>query len=80
MQHLNIFFLNLFLPRKLQDLLGICPFSFVYFLCVGIPILKIVLSHAHMWVSSDVIPSKIIFSLIMSSPIGPDIVNGEYNP
>ena len=30
-------------------------FSFVYFLCVGITILKIVLSHAHKWVISDVI-------------------------
>ena len=36
-------------------------FSYVYFLCVGIPILKIVSSHAHMWVTSDVI--KIIFPL-----------------
>ena len=30
-------------------------FSFVYFLFVGIPILKIVLPHAHKWVTSDVI-------------------------
>ena len=30
-------------------------FSFVYFLCVGIPILKIILSHAHKWVTSGVI-------------------------
>ena len=30
-------------------------FLFVYFLCVGIPILKIVLSHAHKWVISNVI-------------------------
>ena len=30
-------------------------FSFVYFLCVGIPILKTVLSHAHKWVISDII-------------------------
>ena len=29
-------------------------FSFVYFLCVGIPILKIVVSHAHIRVISDV--------------------------
>ena len=36
-------------------LLRIRPYSFVYFLCVGIPILKIVLSHAHKCVSSDVI-------------------------
>ena len=33
-------------------------FSFVYFLCVGIPILKVVLSHAHKWVISDVILLK----------------------
>ena len=30
-------------------------FSFVYFLRVGIPLLKIVLSHAHKWATSDVI-------------------------
>ena len=36
-------------------LLRIRVFLFVYFLCVGIPILKIVLSHAHKWVVSDVI-------------------------
>ena len=36
-------------------LLRIHGFLFVYFLCVGIPILKIVLSHAHKWVISDVI-------------------------
>ena len=30
-------------------------FSFVYFLCAGIRILKIVLSHARKWVISDVI-------------------------
>ena len=29
-------------------------YSFVYFLCVGILILKIVLSHAYKWVISDV--------------------------
>ena len=38
-------------------------FSFVYFLCVGIPILKIVLSHAHKWVISDVILLKLSFLL-----------------
>ena len=32
--------------------------SCVYFLHVGIPILKIVLSHAHKWVISDVILLK----------------------
>ena len=36
-------------------LLRICLFSFVCFLYVGIPNLKIVLSHVHKWVSSDVI-------------------------
>ena len=30
-------------------------FLFVYFLCVGFPILKNVFSHAHKWVTSDVI-------------------------
>ena len=30
-------------------LLRIRVFSFVYFLCVGIPFLEIVLSHAHKW-------------------------------
>ena len=30
-------------------------FSFVYFFCVGGLILKIILSHAHKWVTSDVI-------------------------
>ena len=38
-------------------------FSFVYFLCVGILILKIVLSHAHMWVISNVILLKLSFLL-----------------
>ena len=57
-------------------LLRIRPFSFVNFLCVGIPILKIFLSHAHKWVSSDVILKNLFFSLVMSSPGGPDMVNG----
>ena len=34
--------------KKRKSLLRIRHFSFVYFLCVEIPILKIVLSHAHM--------------------------------
>ena len=51
----EIYVLNLLLPRKLQVLLRTHVYSFVYFLCVGIPILKIVLSHAHKWVISDVI-------------------------
>ena len=34
-------------------------FSFVYFLCVGIQILKILLSHAHKLVISDVILLKL---------------------
>ena len=38
-------------------------FSFVYVLCAGIPILKIVLSHVHMWVISDVILLKLSFLL-----------------
>ena len=37
-------------------------FSFVYLLCFGIPILKIVLSHAHKWVISDAILLKLNFS------------------
>ena len=36
-------------------------FFFFYFFCVGIPILKIVLSHAHEWVTFDVILQKWIF-------------------
>ena len=48
-------FLNLFLPRKPQDFAENFYFSFVYLLCVGISILKIVLPHAHKWVTSDVI-------------------------
>ena len=37
--------------------LRISVFSFVYFLCVGIPILKIGLSYTHKWVTSaGVIP------------------------
>ena len=37
--------------------------SFVYFLFVGILILKIVLSHVHKWVISDVILLKLSFFL-----------------
>ena len=37
-------------------------FSLVYFLCVGIPILKIVLSHAHKWMISDVILLSFLLS------------------
>ena len=44
-------------------------FWFVYFLCIGIPILKIVSSHLMSF-------SKKFFSLVMSSPGGPDRVNG----
>ena len=58
-------------------MLRICGFfPFVYFLCVGIPILKIVLSHAHTWVTFDVILKKKLFSLVMSSAGGPGMVNG----
>ena len=38
-------------------------FLFVYFLCVGIPILNIVLSDAHKWMISDVILLKLSFLL-----------------
>ena len=44
------------MPIKLQDFAeNLCFFSFVNFLGVGIPILKIVLPHAHKWVTSDFI-------------------------
>ena len=49
--------------------------SFVYFLCVGIPILKIVLSDADMcdfWCHS----LEIKFSFVMSSPGRLGMVNG----
>ena len=36
-------------------------FSFAYFLCVGIPILKTVLSHAHKWVIFGGILLKLSF-------------------
>ena len=39
-------------------LLRICFRSLVYFLCVGIPILKIGLSYTHKWVISGVILLK----------------------
>ena len=54
-----------------------CFFSFVYSICVGIPILKIVLSHAHKRVISDVTSLEIKFSLAMNSPGGPGMVNGK---
>ena len=38
-------------------------FSFVYFLYVGIPILKIVLLYAHKWVIPDVFLLKLSFLL-----------------
>ena len=41
--------------QTIKILLRIHVFPFVYFICVGIPILKIVLPHAHKWVISDVI-------------------------
>ena len=56
-------------------LLRIRVFSFVYFLSVGIPILKIVLSHTRKSVTSDIILKKIFFSLVMSSPGGPGMLN-----
>ena len=44
-----------------QMLLRTRVFSCVYFHCVGIMILKIVLLHAHKWVTSDFILQKYIF-------------------
>ena len=41
------------LLRKPQYFALSSCFSFVYLLCVGIPILKIVLSLTHKWVLSD---------------------------
>ena len=38
-------------------------FHLFYFLCVGTPVLKIVLSHAHKWVISNVILLKLSFLL-----------------
>ena len=66
----------MFLPRKAQDFAENSRFPFVYLLCVGIPILKIVLLHAHKWVTFDVILFKNFFSLVMSSSGGPGMVNG----
>ena len=48
---------------------------FPYFLCAGIPILKKVLSHAHKPVTSGH-SLEIKFSLVMSCPGGPGMVNG----
>ena len=56
-------------------LLRVHVFSSVYVLCVGSPILKIVLSHAHWWVISNGHSLEIIFSLVMSSPGGLRMVN-----
>ena len=71
----NMSCLNLLLPRKQQYLAEIHIFLSVYFLCVGITILKIVLSHAFRWVSSDGHSLEINFSLVMSSPGGLRMVN-----
>ena len=49
--------------KTARILLRIHIFSFVYFLCVGIPILKIVLSHTYEWVISDAILLKLSFFL-----------------
>ena len=58
-------------------LLRICVFFlFVYFLSVGIPILKIVLSHTHKSIASGIILFKLFFSLVMGSSGGPGMVNG----
>ena len=38
-----------------QDFAEKSRFPFVYFFSVGIPILNIVLSHVHMWLTSNVI-------------------------
>ena len=68
---------NLLLPRKKQCFAENSRFFNVHFLCVGIPILKIVLSHAHRWMTSDGHSLENIFSLVMSmsSPGGPRMVN-----
>ena len=47
--------------------------QFSSFLCVGIPILKLVLSHAHWWVISNGL--EINFSIVMSSPGDQHMVN-----
>ena len=51
----KILFSESVVPSKLTILLRICVVLFIYFLCVGIPFLKIVLSHAHKWMAYDVI-------------------------
>ena len=52
----QFYFLNPLLPRKPQDFAENSRFfSFVYFLCVGIQILKIFMSHAHKWMASGVV-------------------------
>ena len=50
-----MYFLDLLLPRKPQDFAENSRFLIVYFICVGIPILKIVLPHDHKLVTSGVI-------------------------
>ena len=57
----QFYFLNPFLSRKPQDSAENLHFLFVYFLCVGISILNIVLSDAHKWMTSDVILAKLFF-------------------
>ena len=63
---IRYYFLNAFLPRKPQDLLRISVFSYVYFLSVGIPILKIDLSHTRKSVTSDVILLKLLLFFFSS--------------
>ena len=70
------YFLNLLLPRKQHDFAENSHFSFVYYIYVGILILKIVLSHAHKLVISDSHSLEINFFLVMSSPGGPGMMNG----
>ena len=55
-------------PRKQQYMAENSLFSSIYFLCVEIPILKIVLSHSHRWVTSVGYSLEINFSLVISSP------------
>ena len=64
-------------------LLRICVFFFFFvFFCLfnsfvlEFRFLKIGLSYTHKWVTSSVILFKINFSLVISSPGGPGMVNG----
>ena len=56
----NFYFLNLLLPRKLPDYAENCRFS-VQKQCVGIPVLKKVMSHVRKSVTSGIILNVISF-------------------